>query len=292
MPTPISNLREPLFPPAPAELLQLLEEAERGPAGSQRVVLLGDRGAPEGHQRVADVLVQRAALLEHDAGHGREVAIDELHQRLGSHALREGGEPADVAEEHGAVALLPAEPEQLGMVEHLRHHALGHVVAEGAPQPDLLPVGREVADEDHREGGEEHVGQRERRGQHHAAPERELHHRHPPQGQRERDRRLQPRRGAGEHEAEEETDAEEERQLGQHRAGAALEEAVGKDAGEHRRVGVDARLEVPEGGHHLVVLTDQRHPDQEHLPRSASAGSFRSSTSASETVRKTSAGPG
>ena len=62
------ELRQVLARASAFELLQLLEEAQRGAAGAQRVVLLIDRRAPEGHQRVADVLVERAALLEDDAG--------------------------------------------------------------------------------------------------------------------------------------------------------------------------------------------------------------------------------
>ena len=74
---------------------------DRGPDGAQCVVLVQPRHAEDGHDRVADELLHRAAVaLQHDA-HLGEVAVHQLPQRLGVELLSERGRALDVREDHG-----------------------------------------------------------------------------------------------------------------------------------------------------------------------------------------------
>ena len=82
-----------------AELGQRLLQAERGADGALGVVLAGDVGAPDGHQRVADVLVDAAAVLDDDRVEPRPQRVHEVHHELGVAGLRHRGEAADVGEQ-------------------------------------------------------------------------------------------------------------------------------------------------------------------------------------------------
>ncbi|MNJ62187.1 hypothetical protein D3C77_580170 [compost metagenome] len=67
-------------------------------------VLLGALGggvAEEDHHRVADELVDGAAVLEGDLRHLVEVGVEDVGQRLGFQFLGQFGEALDVGEEHG-----------------------------------------------------------------------------------------------------------------------------------------------------------------------------------------------
>ena len=77
-----------------------VDELERDPDGPLGVVLLGDGGAPHRHDRVADELLDRAAVaLDRHAG-GVEVAGQKLAHLLGVARAREGGEADEIGEEH------------------------------------------------------------------------------------------------------------------------------------------------------------------------------------------------
>ena len=70
------------------------------PHRAKRVVLVDDRDAEDGHDRVADELLDRAAVpLQHGA-HLVEVAEHHAPHRLRVHALAEAREARDVAEQH------------------------------------------------------------------------------------------------------------------------------------------------------------------------------------------------
>ena len=85
-------------------VVQQLERAAHlvgGPDGAQRVVLVDERHAEDGHDRVADELLHGAAVpLEHRP-HLVEVADHHAPHRLGIHALAEAREARDVAEQDG-----------------------------------------------------------------------------------------------------------------------------------------------------------------------------------------------
>ena len=84
---------------ARAQGLDRVDELEAGPDGPLGVVLAGDGGAPDGHDGVADELLDGAAVAaDHLAGE-LEVAVQELAGVLGVVALGDRGEADEVGEE-------------------------------------------------------------------------------------------------------------------------------------------------------------------------------------------------
>src|SRR5215472_15510871 len=61
--------------------------------------------APEGHNRVSDVLVERTLMIEDETGHIRKILVQEQRQVLCIELLGNGCEAADVAEHHRDVGL-------------------------------------------------------------------------------------------------------------------------------------------------------------------------------------------
>ena len=102
--------------PARVELVEGEHHVERRVHRAVRVVALAERRAPLRHDRVADELVERAAVAEHALHHLGEVLGEQLGHRVRVHRLRERGEPADVGEEHGHGALVAAELHGVGAV--------------------------------------------------------------------------------------------------------------------------------------------------------------------------------
>ena len=76
-----------------------VDEFERRPDRPLGVILVGRRGAPDGHDGVADELLDRPAVAgDHVAGHV-EVAGQELASVLRVATLSQGREPDEVGEE-------------------------------------------------------------------------------------------------------------------------------------------------------------------------------------------------
>ena len=73
----------------------------RGANRTERVVLVRDRDAEHGHDRVADELLDRAAVPLEDDAKILEVAAHACAQRLGIGRLAECGRADEVAEENG-----------------------------------------------------------------------------------------------------------------------------------------------------------------------------------------------
>ena len=86
--------------PALVPALQAPEHAAGSAHGPQRIVLVGRRHAEHGHDRVADELLDRAALRRDLLGHRREVVGHHRPHVLGVHLLRARGRADDVREEH------------------------------------------------------------------------------------------------------------------------------------------------------------------------------------------------
>ena len=82
-----------------------------GPDASLGIVLVGDRCAPDGHHRVADELLDRAAVPLDDIAGDVEVLAQQLADRLGVAALGQCREADQVGEQDGddRVARRPAE---------------------------------------------------------------------------------------------------------------------------------------------------------------------------------------
>ena len=76
-----------------------LDELERRPHRPFGVVLVRDRGAPEGHHGIADELLDGAAVAFDDGAGGVEVAGQKLARVLGVASLRGGREADEVGEE-------------------------------------------------------------------------------------------------------------------------------------------------------------------------------------------------
>src|SRR5207253_1295846 len=64
----------------------------------------------QGHDRVADEFVERAAVFEHDLHHFGEVIREQRRDPLGAHPLGHRGEAADVGEEDDDGALFARQP--------------------------------------------------------------------------------------------------------------------------------------------------------------------------------------
>ena len=82
---------------------------EGGGEGAVGVVAVGHRGAEEGHDRVADKLVDDAAVGFEGGAHAVEVAVEEGEEFGGGELLAEGGEAAEIGEEDGDLAFLATE---------------------------------------------------------------------------------------------------------------------------------------------------------------------------------------
>ena len=83
------------------EPVERVADLGRRANGAERIVLVHDRHAEDGHDRVADELLDGAAVpLEH-ALHGVEVPPHHAAQELGVEPLAERGRLGDVCEEDG-----------------------------------------------------------------------------------------------------------------------------------------------------------------------------------------------
>src|SRR5687768_16604091 len=67
---------------------------------------LGERRAPESHNCVADVLIERPARVENDIGKIPHVVIEKLGQSLRIDRLRERREVANVTKKNREILLL------------------------------------------------------------------------------------------------------------------------------------------------------------------------------------------
>ncbi|MGF6962090.1 hypothetical protein QFZ97_008046 [Paraburkholderia youngii] len=73
---------------------------ECGTRGAQRVRLVRARRAEQRHHRVADVLVDRAAIGEHDPVDQRRIASDQRAQVFGIERARQHRVPAQIGEQN------------------------------------------------------------------------------------------------------------------------------------------------------------------------------------------------
>ena len=77
------------------------DQLQARPDRALRVVLVRDGHAPDRHHRVADELLDRAAVALDDQAGFLEVAGEQLSDLLGVAALGQGGEPDEVTEDDG-----------------------------------------------------------------------------------------------------------------------------------------------------------------------------------------------
>ena len=91
---------EPLVTGRASQLADRLDELQAGPNGPLRVVLEDDRRAPDGHHRVADELLDRAAVPTDDLAGDVEVAAQEFPDLFRVGAVGARREPDEIGEQH------------------------------------------------------------------------------------------------------------------------------------------------------------------------------------------------
>ena len=110
------------------------------------VVGLLQRRAEHGHDAVAHVGHERAAVVEDRLAHLGQVLVQRLDHALRLERLGEAREPAQVAEHDGRLAAHAAEPHAVGVGQHLVDHRLGHEARERVARLLALERDREAVD--------------------------------------------------------------------------------------------------------------------------------------------------
>ena len=98
MPVTTSPVLTPIRACTPS-VRQRVAHLERRTDGSECVVLVQHGHAEDGHHRVADELLDRAAVRLDDPAHALEVASEQTAHRLRVGRLAEGGRTCHVAED-------------------------------------------------------------------------------------------------------------------------------------------------------------------------------------------------
>ena len=96
------------------------------------MIRLVQRRVPERHDGIADILVDRAVMLQHGFRHRRQEVVEQRGERGRLHLLRDRREIADVAEHDGEIAQFSAQAQQAWICRQPLDHRWGKVVAEGA----------------------------------------------------------------------------------------------------------------------------------------------------------------
>jgi hypothetical protein len=108
------------------------ELVERRQAGQPGLRLGGDEGRPpEGHDRVADVLVDDPVVAADRLRHRRQVTVDDRDEPGRRRDLAERGEALHVAEQHGHHPALALRRGELRPLDEPLHDARVDVLAEG-----------------------------------------------------------------------------------------------------------------------------------------------------------------
>ena len=105
---------------------------ERCPAGPPGMIGLMLRRAPEGHDRVADILVQGAAFGLDALADALEMIVEHVRHIARRHVLRHGGEADDVGEHHRQFHLGGLHREVLALGDEPADQRLRHVGFEPA----------------------------------------------------------------------------------------------------------------------------------------------------------------
>ena len=125
-------------------------DAQRRHAGAPGMILEQRRRAPEGHDAVADELVDRAGLLVDRLGDQLEIGRHAQQQLLRRQLLGQGREGLEIGEEDGEEAAVAAELQLLLRCRSWRDQADRHEGGErldrGVERVDRLRQHRDLAD--------------------------------------------------------------------------------------------------------------------------------------------------
>ena len=126
--------------------LHPVEHLARGLQRTIGVVLLLQRRAEDGHDAVAHVGHERAAVVEDRLAHLGQVAVQRLDHALRFERLREAGEAAQVAEHDRRLAAHAAEPDAVSRGQDLVDDRLRDEAREGVAGLGALEGHREPVD--------------------------------------------------------------------------------------------------------------------------------------------------
>ena len=88
IPMPISSTGLALRAPLHLQFRQARQHAHRAQAAALGVIGFIERSAPDGHHRVTDIFIERALVAKNNARHFRQVAVEQVGERLARRALR------------------------------------------------------------------------------------------------------------------------------------------------------------------------------------------------------------
>ena len=237
-------------------------------AGPFGVVGVVDGRPEKGHDLVADVLFEGAALLEDLLGHAGEILAEDLDHLGRPVALRVAREALQVRKEHRQHLLLSAQFELVGVFEHLLDDQGGHVLPEGALDPAALALHRGVA-----EHGDEAVADRQRQERvDHVQPQAQVHEE--PAGHEDvqgKEAQGDDKSGGGLHpreiEAGQQSDEDDGHQVEDLGPMGLGDEAAGQDVVDDVGVDLHPRKHRAQGGGAQVVGADGRGADQHDAVR-------------------------
>ena len=191
------------------EALQPAEHLARDGDRAVAVVGLVQRRPEHRHDPVAEIRHERAAAVHDRVAHLAQVVVEDADDAVRRRVLAVRGEPAQVAEEHRALAPHAAQPQLVvGAIDHLVDDALRHEAREEVAHPPALD---RLVHHEHRQ---------HRRGAHRQRAERSDHRHDPARAERcIRGRREQHAGGDREQEAAQLPQP----QAGQHRDRAQAE---------------------------------------------------------------------
>ncbi len=124
------ELRLPVRLPARVEPRQVGHHVERRLHRVIGVVGVVEGRTEQRHHHVADELIERSLVQEHDVDHAREILVQRPDDDLRLALLGEGGESAHIREKHGHLATLTAEPRPCRVGHQLTVDVLRHVATE------------------------------------------------------------------------------------------------------------------------------------------------------------------
>ena len=163
-----------------------------------------DRGAPEGHDAVAHVFVDGAAVAAYDEGEAAEDGVEQGLELGGLHGFRQLGEAAHVAKHDRELAGGGGHAVAVGVFHHFVDQLGRHVGAKQLGQLAFGPAFHQVAVAHVERKGErrhdEGAGQRQHQAVAQVEPEIEPHHRaHHAHTERDRTSGAEQRQGQGQH---------------------------------------------------------------------------------------------